>query len=199
MAIKQVIDAGLRGLEDALPPAFREARRLTNNFSFKYDGLVVPTEEPQRNYMWEVQFPSPFDSQGFYAKFYAQQTAVPAAIVEAVKRYYNGVEYSYPSRDTSPRIFRVTFWDNDSLSIYRYFEAWRQLTSYGEHQLKAYPMTYTRDIELRLKDITNLMTRSKFVMKNCRPMEIGEVSLSYTESGLFLFDVLFTFTHKEIV
>jgi hypothetical protein len=36
-------------------------------------------------------------------------------------------------------------------------------------------------------------------MKNCRPMEIGEVSLSYTESGLFLFDVLFTFTHKEIV
>jgi len=196
---KQLLDAGLRGLEDALPPAFREIRRLSNNFSFKYDGLVVPTEEPQRNYLWEVQFVHPFDMQGSYATFYAQQTAVPAGLVEALKRYYAGVEYSYPSRDSSPRIFRVTFWDNDSLSIYRYFEAWRQLTSYGMEQAKVNPQLYNRDIELRLKDITNLMTRSKFIMKTCRPIEIGEVSLSYTESELFLFDVLFTFTHKELV
>jgi hypothetical protein len=155
--------------------------------------------EPQRAYLWEVKFPNPFSEEGQEASLYAQQTAIPTAIVENVKRYYAGVEYSYPSRDMSPRIFRVTFYDNDELTNYRFFENWRQSTSQGRYQYKTSPDVHTRDIQLSLRDVEDNNNVATFMMYNCRPTEISEASLSYDSSNLLTFDVLFYFTHKDLI
>lgn len=155
--------------------------------------------EPQRAYLWEVKFPNPFTSDGRDSTLYAQQTAIPTAIVENVKRYYAGIEYSYPGRDMSPRIFRVTFFDNDELTNYRFFENWRQATSQGKYQLKTSPVVHSRDILLSLRDVEDNNNIATFLMHDCRPTEISEASLAYDASNLMTFDVLFYFTYKDLV
>lgn len=197
---RRLIDYGLRELNSRIPTSARQAGDILNQqLGIQIPGLTTPTREPQRGYMWEVEFVNPMDSAGYTSTFYAKQTAVPTDIVENIKRYYQGVEYSYPSRNTSPRIFRITFWDDDNLTNYRFFQGWINTTSYGPYQYTAYPETYEREVRLKLKDTTGSQTRTTMIMHNARPTELGEATLSYDQSGLFEFDVLFYFTYKEVV
>jgi len=119
-------------------------------------------------------------------------------MVENLKRYYAGVEYAYPSRESSPRIFRVTFWDNKDLDVYKFFEKWKGSTAYGPSRMKALPENFQRDITIKLKDEMNVRDSTIFNMYDCYPTEISEATLSYESSELFNFDVLFYFRDKEI-
>lgn len=202
MSIKKLRDVGRSELQKRAKairnPFDRDS--TSNQQEGASDGIQgVRNIEPQRAYLWEVNFPNPFTPDGDNTSLYAQQTAIPAAIVENLKRYYAGVEYSYPSRDMSPRIFRVTFYDNDELINYRFFEAWRQATSNTREQYKTAPAVHNRDIELKLLDTTNSSNVATFLMYNCRPTEISEATLAYDSSSLLTFDVLFYFTHKDLI
>ena len=215
MPVKKIIDIGKSELNKRLRsielPSFdvdiprtqflkEKAQEVTNGTKIGSRGhMGIRDVEPQKAYLWEVRFPNPFRSDGNESSLYAQQTAIPAAIVENIKRYYAGIEYSYPSRDMSPRIFRVTFFDNTEMTNYKFFEAWRQATSNGRHQVKTAPNQHNRDIELRLLDADSSTTVTSFIMYNCRPTEISEASLSYDASNLLTFDVLFYFTHKDLI
>lgn len=196
MPINKLRDLGRSELQkrlNSMEISDQEEQTVTNGID------KVRSIEPQRAYLWEVSFPDPFTSNGEMASLYAQQTAIPASINENIKRYYAGIEYSYPSRDMSPRIFRITFFDNDQLTNYKFFDAWRRATSYTREQLKTSPVVHNRDIELKLLDVSDQTNAASFIMYNCRPTEISETSLSYESSGILMFDVLFYFTHKDII
>jgi hypothetical protein len=164
------------------------------------DIAMSSAQEIQRAYMWEVEFSDPQtgSNKGRNLRYFAKATAIPPRVQESIKRYHAGVEYSYTGRDTSPRIFRVTFWDNQALDAYRFFNDWFELCQYGEENLKALPETYYRDITLNLKDNSNLLNTQTFKFKKCYPYEITEASLSYGESGELTFDVMFHFTKREM-
>ena len=195
-SVDGLIDSGMSRLQGSLPSFLQDSQKRKTLGSGIHG---IRDIEPQRAYLWEVKFPNPFTEDGQEAHLYAQQTAIPAAIVENIKKYYMGVEYSYPSRDMSPRIFRVTFFDNDELTNYRFFEAWRQATSKTREQHKTAPIVHNRDIQLNLKDTSDSSNVATFLMYGCKPTEISESTLAYDSSNLFTFDVLFYFTHKDLI
>lgn len=164
------------------------------------DTVQAPSQEIQKAYMWEVEFLDPrvADNIGKNLRYQAKSTAIPPRMQEVIKRHYAGVEYTYTGKDTSPRIFRVTFWDNQALDAYRFFNTWFELTQYGKQKDKALPLTYYRDIKLSLKDNSNLFNSETFTFKNCFPYEITESSLTYSESSEMTFDVMFHFTDREM-
>lgn len=166
--------------------------RLGINTGF---GAGLPVEDPLRSYMWEVTFRDP-SGRGQYITHYAKTTAIPASISENIKRWYAGVEYSYSGRDTSPRVFRVTFWDNQKLESYRFFQYWYDIMNQGSENRKANPRNYMRDIQLTMKDSSDSQELFTFDIIEAYPMEIGEVSLSYAESTEYTFDVMFSFRRK---
>lgn len=188
---RNLVELGRRALGQALPDRYRG---IVNAGV----GFLGPNQEPQRPYMWEAIFSST-GSGGNNIKLYCMSTAIPTRIVENVKRHYQGVEYGVSGRDTSPRIFRLSFWDNQDLEVYRFFNNWMSATSYGPESVKGAPYEYERDLQLKLKDTSDIQTKTTIILRNCRPTEIGEASLSYSESNLFTFDVLLYFTDKEIV
>lgn len=162
---------------------------------------TMPTKEPQRSFMWEVEFKSPiqkYDRDSKYIKFYAKTTAIPASINEVIKRHYAGVEYAYSGKDTSPRIFRVTFWDDEELNVYKFFQRWYEIMQQGPDRRKVSPDVYMMDITLRLKDHSDSFTTQGFIFRNAFPSEISETSLSYSESTEMTFDVMFTFRDKVL-
>lgn len=164
------------------------------------DIVLSPSQEIQRAYMWEVEFTSPEGggNSGRNMRYFAKNTSIPPRVQEVIKRYHAGVEYSYTGRDTSARIFRVTFWDNQALDAYKFFNDWFELCQYGEQNLKALPSTYYRDITLNLKDNSNIFNSQTFKFKKCYPTEITEAALSYNESGELTFDVMFHFSTREM-
>jgi hypothetical protein len=129
-------------------------------------------------------------------RYYAKNTAIPSRTHQVIARHYTRSGYGYMGRDTTPKIFRATFWDSQALDAFRFFSTWIDYAQYGDERLKAHPVTYYRDITLKLKDTSNLMTTQQFKFKDAFPIEITEAALNYSDSSEFTFDVMFRFEKR---
>ena len=193
-----LFNLGKQALSKALPAKIKTAVGVLDRFGIDTGfGTNRPVDDPMRSYMWEVTFRDD-GGRGEFITHYAKTTAIPTSISENIKRWYAGVEYSYSGRDTSPRIFRVTFWDNQKLSSYRYFQYWFDIMNQGTENRKVSPVNYTRNIQLTLKDSSDSQELFTFDMIEAYPVEISEVSLSYAESTEYTFDVMFSYRRKAM-
>lgn len=154
---------------------------------------------PQMGYMWDIHFRDVFGTDTTNeVSFFAKESAIPATTLEAVSGKFLGIEYSHSGYDSSPNTFRVTFFDNQGLPIYRYIQKWLQLSHQSKSGFKALPKTYKREIILKLKDNTDTLISDSFLMKGAYPIEISETSLSFNSSEVIQFDVIFKFNQKII-
>lgn len=162
-------------------------------------GQVSPLKQPQLSYMWEVKMIDPFvQDNAPVISFYAKGTAIPPSHTETIKRYIAGVEYNYPSRDISPRVFRVTFYDNQNMEVYRFFRRWKDLIGQGRTNIIGSPTTYLSTIQLLLKDTSDVLINDVFTMQECYPTEISEISLNYSEGSEATFDVVFAYNSMRV-
>lgn len=185
-------------------------------FQEKIDSTQLGLKDPQKTYMWEVSISNATGSSVDRMTFYAKQTAIPPVVTENIKRWYAGVEYHYSGRDVSPRIFRVTFYDNTELEVLKFFRKWSQLSNSGEINRKSPPKAYMGNASIRLLKNTGKSANDysfyqvgkaiddagddENVIKlyDVYPTEISEVVLSYSESGEITFDVMFSFSRQEM-
>lgn len=172
--------------------------------------------DPQMAFMWEISFKSIFpDDGGERIKMYAQSTGIPAIITEPIKRRYAGVEYTYAGRNNSPKVLRVTVWDDQRLHAYHYFQKWKFMMNEPETGKSVRPDKYMREITIKLldgsgheydednwwssplSDPRDQAITSEFIFDMCFPTEISEASLSYETSALTTFDVIFSFNKRS--
>lgn len=154
---------------------------------------------PQMAYMWDITFTDLFAGNSSEdLRFFAKESAIPATTMESITSRYLGIEYSHSGYETSPNTFRVTFFDNQGLPVYRYMQKWMQLSHFTRSGLKALPKTYQREIKLELKDSTDTLVTDSFLMIDAFPIEISETVLSFNNSDVVQFDVIFKFSQKII-
>lgn len=194
-----IFNLGKQAVRKLLPTSANNILSQLDSFGINLGlGTSLPIKDPMRAYMWEVEFRDN-GGRGQYITHYAKNTAIPSSTNEQLKRWYCGVEYTYSGRDTSPRVFRVTFWDNQNLDSYRYFQYWYDVMNQGKTNRKANPVNYNREVILKLKDSSDVQDLFTIQMEEVYPIEIGEVALSYAENGEFTFDVMFSFRRKTIL
>lgn len=165
-------------------------------------GQFSPVTQPQLAYMWELTFKDPFGtSDGDKVSYYAKATAFPPVQTELVKRRIAGVEVSYPTRDISPKIFRVTFYDNQNMDVYKFFRRWKEMTGYGQTNKVMMPNSsagsYKSDIKIKMKDTSDILSSGYLYVKKAYPIEVSELALSYSENGEISFDVMFHYSHTD--
>lgn len=168
-------------------------------------GEIIPTlRQPQQAYMWEVIFVGTDmygpdnQSRENDIKFYAKSASLPTQSQDVVKKYYAGVPYAYPSKDSSMKIFRATFWDNNMLDIYHFFQRWFNMTNDPRAKRKTSPEKYFRRIQLNLLQTDGVTPTDIFWFHDAFPIEIGEAELSYESSDPFIFDVQFRFSKQTM-
>lgn len=163
-------------------------------------GIITGAKEPQRSYMWEI-FIKDKESESADRKpsnlmFFAKNCSIPASTIEPIRRNYMGETFNLPGNNNSPKLFRVTFWDDKSLIVYRYFQRWMNLCADPMTGRQADYKRVYKDFRVVLKDTTDFFVSSDFILKDCFPTEIVETSLSYYENDIMTFDVAFMFNHK---
>lgn len=155
---------------------------------------------PQEAYRWSVRFKGIAlnDSQNYSGEdihLFARNTGLPAMSQESINRYYRGVPYSVVGKETSPRIFRITFWDSHRLDIYHYFQRWYRLSQDRESNRSVAQGDYKRQIILEL-EAPNGDINEAWTFDDAFPTEISEAVLSYDASEPFTFDVLMNFSRR---
>lgn len=186
-----LINSGRRLIERVTPD------NIINTGIGVLSGRADPVNQPQLAFMWEVLFRGMFASSAKNITFYAKNTAIPQVTTEAIRRYYNGVEYAYSGKDNTPRTLAITFWDNQDLEVYSYFRQWANSMNDSFTGRKVRPLNYKRDISLRLKDTSDLLINGEFIFHDAFPTEVGEVALSYDDSNVMEFTVLFYFSKTD--
>lgn len=151
--------------------------------------------EPQKAYNWKVEF---HGGEGTVAAFYAKSTMIPMKTVDVVKKYYAGSRYGYAGPDTTPSILSVTFWDEQGLPCYRFFQQWYSHVC-GRNGTREAPDTYMRSAKIHLINQDGIQTNTAFEYKNLYPIELGEAPLVYADSAEFTFDVRFFFWEDKLI
>lgn len=176
--------------------AFFGGNRNSRLMQQKIKEAEIQNEDPQKSYMWEIDVRDR-EGNGKSVKFYAKTTAIPAIITEPIKNYICGTEYQYAGRDVSPRILRITLFDNEKMENSLFFDYWRLLSNEGKTNRKVIPAYYLRDVRVKLQDSEGNDSLI-YIFSNCYPLEIGEMALSYSESSEITFDVLLAFQHRYV-
>lgn len=153
--------------------------------------------EPQHSYRWEFVVHGIINSTEA-VKFYAQNTAIPEQRSEPVRVRYCGSSMFYQGRSEFERTLTVRFYDNQDLDIYRFFNQWYSLTSFGIEEKAVNPINYMKRSEIRLLDTTDSIITESFFFDDCFPSGIGDVSLDYASSGVMMFDVTFQFNSMNV-
>lgn len=111
-----------------------------------YEGI-----QPQLSFNWDIvclHHTNPDSIEIISTR--AKSSAIPARITEVQKRFYAGKEYTYPSRDVSPRIFRMTVWDDENLSVWRAYTEWYLLMNDNEKNANQGRDQYMGDFIIKL-------------------------------------------------
>lgn len=155
-------------------------------------------KSPQRSYMWDISIIGPRIIQHGLSPFklenvsmYAVSVNIPQRSREPIKISRLDSSVNFAGKNNAPKTLTITFFDDEALEIYEYMEAWLNSTAN-----KSRP-TYVREIEIKLKDITDQVVTGWILMSGCFPIEIADHSLNYSESGII--EQQITFIYDEIL
>lgn len=152
--------------------------------------------DPQRAYQFYVSFTSPF-GYGENIDLFVKNTSIPMQTMGMTKKNFGGAKYGVPTREETPSVLTITFWDSEILETYYYFLEWYKHISLGTEHHKLTPEHYLRDIKISMLRSDGKTVSKRIKMKDAFPTEIGEAVLSYDETAPFTFDVKFFFNDME--
>ena len=152
--------------------------------------------DPQKAYNWTMKIDGIPDDHDI--GIHIRNTSIPMKTIDHGKRFYCGAKYTIPTKDTSPNVHNVTFWDEESLPIYEFFYKWYEMVSAGREKYRTQMSKLFRDIVITLERSDGTVSK-KFTLHEAFPVEIGDAVLSYEQSEIFIFDVKFAFNEMTIM
>lgn len=153
---------------------------------------------PQYSYMWEVEVQG-LSTGGLDAlAAYAKTVSIPQSAVEQIIVNHKGGKTHYAGRDASAHTTTITFWDDEALTIYKYFQDWMNLMNDQATATGAARDLYRSNLIIKLKDNTDANETGTITLSNAFPMDLAEVALSYDTSEAIEVSVTFSYDEKLI-
>lgn len=150
---------------------------------------------PQRAYEWEVKLNASNElGQLELLTARAMNIQIPEKSVETIEVNYKSRKARYAGRDSSPGTFTVQFWDDESHSIYDYFNNWMEngisnsKTGGGLTRDK-----HTVDLIATLFAHDGQTPTGSHLFKYVWVSSVGDITLDYANSEHITFSVTFTY------
>lgn len=153
---------------------------------------------PQKSYLWEV------DVQGLSTgglanmSFFAKTISIPQIAIEQIIINYKGLKTHHAGRDASGHTVTISFWDDESQTIHKFFDDWMNLVlnqvdggSFGRD-------IYSADLVIRLMDSADERTTSTITLSKVFPTDMAEIALSYDSSEPVEHSITLSFDTKIV-
>lgn len=157
---------------------------------------IRATSSVQRSYMWEVEVQGlstgGLDSLAAYAK----TVSIPQSAVEQTIINHKAGKSHFAGRNAAAHTTTITFWDDESLTLTRYFQDWMDLIFDPDTGAGVQRDLYRANLIIKLKDITDSNENGVIELSNAWPMDMAEVALSYDSSEAIEVSVTFSYDKK---
>lgn len=158
---------------------------------------VRAINNPQKSYEWEVEIlgPSTGGEPGLTAR--AQTISIPETSVEVIEINHKSDKTTHAGKTSSPRTMTVNFFDDEALTVFRFFKNWMQLIHNENTGGGANRTAYVATILIKQLHTDSETLSATHTVRGAFPTTIGEVSLSYDTSEHMTVDITFSFqTHN---
>ena len=159
---------------------------------------VAPTKEPQRAYMFEASFVNDNFSPDQEIRFFVKTVNIPQQAKENIVLDYMDKKLLFAGKDSSAHTINMTFWDDESLTVFRYFNKWMDQMGDVEIGRSVDKNQYARTLKIRLKDTTDFVNTMTVELTNVYPLEMGDVNLTYEGSDIIEIPIVLSFDDKII-
>lgn len=154
--------------------------------------------DPQKAYMWEVQvqggnIPSLSDLDA-----YAKTVSIPQTAVEQFAINHKASKSHYAGRDASGHTVQITFWDDQALTIYKYFQDWLNIIHDQETGSGASRDLYAANLVVKLKNDADDAVTGEVVLTKAFPTDLADLQLSYETSDAVEVSVTLSFDAKNV-
>jgi len=159
---------------------------------------------PQKSYLWEVSI----TNGGIIPilgtildniKVFAKSVTIPQEAIEPIQSTWLGEKIFHAGKDSASHTVNITFWDDEYMTVLGYMNQWFKLVRDPDTGSSVEKRDYWRDIHIKLKDSTDLITTGKVTLYNCFPIEIADINLSYESSEIIEISVTFQYDKKKIL
>lgn len=179
-------------------PSINKLRSVLKLKDLMGDGLIK-SGEPQKSYMFEVQIIDPERGNAFNnLKYYVKDVTVPSKTRDVVMLDYIGTKLIWAGKDGSAHSMNITFWDDEDLKITHFLYDWYDLAGSGQYAESTDKFSYSRDIRIVLNPTLDIGSTGTFVLKNCFPIQIGDIELSYESSDVMTVPASFSYDFIQL-
>ena len=155
--------------------------------------------KPQKSYMWEVEVQGlstgTIQNMGFFAK----TVTIPQTAVEQIIINHKASKAHHSGRDAAAHTVTLTFWDDESQTIGKYFNNWMDLMLNQSTGAGTSRDVYAADMLIKLMDTADENVTSTIKLSKVFPTDISEVSLSYDTSEPVEYSITLSFDSRTIV
>lgn len=148
--------------------------------------------EPQWSYMWEVQMLRAPISSFTGMMFYAKTCTIPDRQAVITTTRFLGQHIKHLVHDDSEKSITISFIDDESLTVTRYFNQWYDLC------LTNPKSSVSGDLQIKLKDSTDMLNTGVFTFTGCIIQSISEIQLDMSSNEPITFDVVLRFDDMNL-
>jgi len=161
---------------------------------------IRAVNNPQRNYEYEVELIASVAGGAFEVMTQRVQTAaIPEKTVETIEINFKGNKTFYSGRDGSGHTLTVSFWEDESNSVRKYFDNWLETgilnTGAGGGLTRD---LYQAQLRIKLFAHDSETVTTSYLHTNVFPTSIGETSLNYESSEHATVDITFQFDRQIV-
>lgn len=159
---------------------------------------VRAINNPQMQYMYEVDILGLSSGSLDNLTLYCKTVSIPQSSVEQTIINHKASKTHFAGRDASGHQVTITFWDDEALTIYKYFSEWFDLIHNPVTGSGLSRDLYAAEMVIRLKDKSDQTTTGKITLGTVFPTDIPDVSLSYDTSEAIEISITLSFDEKTV-
>ena len=148
--------------------------------------------QPQWAYMWEVQILRAPISSFSGMTFFAKSATIPQRQAAITTTRFLGDHIKEIVYDDSEKSITLEFIDDETLSVFRYFNKWYDLCLTNEKP------DISGDLQIGLKDTTDVFITGKFTFKGCIIESISDVQLDMSSTEPVSIQIVLRFDDMEM-
>ena len=159
---------------------------------------IRTVQSPQKSYMWEVEVRGLSTGTVQDMSFFAKTVSIPQNAVEQIIINHKASKTHHAGRDAAGHTVTVTFWDDETQTIHKFFHEWMELILNQETGASVSRDLYTAEMVIKLKDSTDETVTSTITLSQTFPTDMAEIALSYDSSEPVEHSITFSYDVKTV-
>lgn len=157
---------------------------------------VRSINNPQMAYMYEIDILGGANDALDNLTVYAKTVTIPQSAVEQIIINHKASKTHHAGRDSAAHTATLTFWDDEAMTIYNYFNTWMEIIHNSVTGGSVSRDLYAAQMVIKLRNKADSSTTGTITLGQAYPIDLSDITLSMDTSDVVEISVTMSYDTK---